>query len=480
VTAPPAVVGPAVPDVAAWGGAAGRRFGAARRRGVRPVRLLVIALALSVLGQLGRVPLLWAQGKDIPILVHELPLIAALAAAAFAAVRARSLRLDGVAVAALAFAAVGGISALLAVDTFRLSGYEFGVSLAYLVRWLAYFGIYVTVLNAATVDDARALWAVIERSVLAFAAFGLVQSAFLPGFAQKVFPSGGDAMPWDWQGHRLVSSILDPNYAGGLILLPLLVLLARVASGDRVPLWKPLVLTAALLATFSRSSVLGLFVGGAGDRGGARGERAPAQVRRGARAGRPAGRPGDRPARGRVQQVHGLRRLGPAAHRDVAARVDRGRGPSGARGRLQHVRVRAAALRVGHRRARRLRGRRGAAVHRRDDRRGGAGGVPRDARPRVAAFACALARRRGVAGRARDRVGGCGGDPRDRRAQLLREQPALAVHHGSDVGALGRGVPARAGARRRARVRPLHAPMGGVGRGGPAPREALGVPAAGR
>lgn len=231
------------------------------RLGVRPVHLIVATLLASVLGQLGRVPLLWAQGKDAPILVHELPLVAALAATAVACMRARALRLDGVCLAALAFAFIGGLSALLAVDTFRLSGYELTVSLAYLARWLAYLGIYVVVLNTARVEDARALWTAVERGVLTFTAFGIVQSVFLPGFAQKVFPEGGDSMPWDWQGYRLVSTILDPNYAGGLILLPLLVMLARLASGDRVPLWRPLVLFAGLVLTFSRSSMLGLFVG---------------------------------------------------------------------------------------------------------------------------------------------------------------------------------------------------------------------------
>jgi hypothetical protein len=229
---------------------------------VRPVHLVVLTLYASVLGQLGRVPILWAQGKDAPLLLHELPLVAALAAAAVACARARSLRLDGVCAAALAFALVGLVSAVFAVDTFRLSGYEFAVSTAYLARWLAYLGIYVVVLNTARVEDARALWVAVERGVLAFTAFGIAQSALLPGFAQKVFPEGGESMPWDWQGHRLVSTILDPNYAGGLILLPLLVVLARLASGDRVPLWKPLVLLAGLLLTFSRSSALGLVVGG--------------------------------------------------------------------------------------------------------------------------------------------------------------------------------------------------------------------------
>jgi hypothetical protein len=236
--------------------------GPAGRLTVRPVGLLCVALVVSALGQLGRVPVLWTQGKDVPVLLHEVPLLAAIVLSVVACARARSLLLDGPSVAALLFAGVGALGTALAADTFGLDGYEVLVSLAYLARWLAYLAVYLVVLNAARGEDAAALWRAVERAVLAFTLFGIVQSAFLPGFAQKVFPTGGDAMPWDWQGHRLVSTILDPNYAGGLILLPLLVLLARMACGDAVPPWKPLVLLAGLVLTFSRSSILGLAVGG--------------------------------------------------------------------------------------------------------------------------------------------------------------------------------------------------------------------------
>lgn len=247
---------------AGWSVPATSWAGAMRRSSaLRPLTLVRWTLILSVLGQLGRVPLIWTQGKDAPVLIHEIVLLAALLAGALACLQARSLKLDGVVIAALVFAAIGAGSAVIAGDTFHLSGFELAYSLAYLVRWLGYLGIYVLLLNVARSDDAWAVWRTIERAVLAFALFGIVQAVFLPGFAQKVFPEGGDSMPWDWQGHRLVSTILDPNYAGGLILLPLLVQLARLASGERIPLWKPLTLFAALLLTFSRSSALGLVVG---------------------------------------------------------------------------------------------------------------------------------------------------------------------------------------------------------------------------
>jgi hypothetical protein len=105
------------------------------------------------------------------------------------------------------------------------------------------------------------LWRALERAVLLFAAFGLVQSAFLPGFAQMVYPEAS-GVEWDRQGHRLVSTMLDPNLAGALLLLPLLVQLARLSYGARVAAWRPLLLLGALLLTVSRSSMLAFAVGG--------------------------------------------------------------------------------------------------------------------------------------------------------------------------------------------------------------------------
>jgi O-antigen ligase len=67
---------------------------------------------------------------------------------------------------------------------------------------------------------------------------------------------------WDEQGNRLVSTVLEPNIAGGMIVLTLLVQLALLAGGERVALWKPFLIFSAQVATLSRSSFVALFVGG--------------------------------------------------------------------------------------------------------------------------------------------------------------------------------------------------------------------------
>ncbi|MFL5578745.1 MAG: O-antigen ligase family protein, partial [Gemmatimonadaceae bacterium] len=193
---------------------------------------------------------------------NDLVVGALLAAGAAAMVAARRIVLDRTALWALAFAAVGALSAVLAVPRFGLTSFELLVSLAYLARWVFYFGVYVVAVNVVRDQDVVGVWRALETTTLCFAAFGVLQSAFLPDFAQIVYPSSREYLDWDPQGHRLVSTFLDPNFAGAFIAIALLVQVAGLAVGARVAAWKPLLLALALVLTVSRSSVLA-FVAGA-------------------------------------------------------------------------------------------------------------------------------------------------------------------------------------------------------------------------
>lgn len=238
------------------GGAGLNRISVAAR-GLRVVAVLRISIALLVIGNLGRVPVLDGGKKEAPLLFNDLLVGAILVAACIAALQSRRLVLDRPALVALAFAAVGALSAMLAVPRFGLTGFQFFFSIAYLVRWLVYFGVYLAVVNFVRPSDVERVWGTLEGAILVFAGFGVFQSLFLPGFAQMVQPEAG----WDPQGHRLVSTFMDPNFAGGLIMLGLLVVLARISFGVPTSRWKPVLLLAALLMTVSRSSILAFVVG---------------------------------------------------------------------------------------------------------------------------------------------------------------------------------------------------------------------------
>jgi len=247
------------PDTGRWGTAARaghRRVGV----GIRPVRVLSLAVLGMAVGNLGRAPVL-VRGPEWPVLLNDLLVGAALLVSALACLQARRLRVDAVVGVGLAFAAVGLGAGLWAAQKYGLAAGELLSSYAYLVRWVAYFGLYVSVLNVARDDDAPVLWSAVERMVLAFAAFGVFQVAAFSAFAQQVYPQGPDYVLWDYQGRRLVSTLLDPNFAGILLAFPLLVQLAQLSYGVPVRVWKPLLLLAALLMTVSRGAVLALVAG---------------------------------------------------------------------------------------------------------------------------------------------------------------------------------------------------------------------------
>jgi hypothetical protein len=253
-------VSPAVLNVASLESALGA---SASRRSVVPVTsLLRLALLLMIVAQLGRIPVLSAGAKEAPILVNDFFVLLLILAAGLAAARRQRLRLDDTAVLALVFAAIGAISALLAIPKFGLTFFELAFSAAYLLRWLAYFAVYLVCINFVRREEVLGVWNALQLAVLIFAGFGIVQSIFLPGFAQIVYPSSELYLDWDPQGHRLVSTFLDPNFAGALITIALLVLLAMLSLGVPVPRWKLLLLFTALLLTLSRSSFLAFMVGG--------------------------------------------------------------------------------------------------------------------------------------------------------------------------------------------------------------------------
>lgn len=230
---------------------------------VRPVAVVQLAIASLFVAQLGRIPFLNTSDRAAPLLATDVLVLAVIAVGGIAGILARSVKVDRVGGLALLFAAVGAFMTLLAIPRYGLTGFEIVISLAYLARWTAYFLVYLVVINVVKASDVSGIWRTLERTILAFSAFGLVQAAFIPHFAQRIFPNDTEGNEWDQQGYRLVSTVLDPNIAGAMILLVLLVQIAQLAGGSRQAIWKPFLLFSALVATLSRSAFVGLLVGAA-------------------------------------------------------------------------------------------------------------------------------------------------------------------------------------------------------------------------
>ncbi len=214
-------------------------------------RVLQVALLLLAVGNLGRIPIADSAGKQAPFLINDFVVLGILTIASVEAMRRRAFKVDWTAGLGILFAIIGATAAILATPHFGLSGFELAFSLAYLFRWLAYFGLYVAAINVLTREDVRGLIGAFDATVLIFSIFGILQAAFLPGFAQLVYPESVVYADWDPQGHRLVSTFLDPNYAGALIVIGLLLYAGRIASGERVPIWRVAVLLTALLLTLA-------------------------------------------------------------------------------------------------------------------------------------------------------------------------------------------------------------------------------------
>ncbi|HEY5491146.1 MAG TPA: hypothetical protein VIK25_08115, partial [Gemmatimonadaceae bacterium] len=221
---------------------------------VTPRTLVALGAVALTLGNVGRIPAGSLGGRSAPIVVGDLLLLPLwLTLVTVVARRLRPWPLDGVTKWAFAFIVVAAVSLVHAAQLWALGISGAMGPAAFLLRWVLYFGWFWLMTVCLDAEDGHASVAMIERGILAIAVFGIAQSAFLPGFAQLV-PWGGENLRWDEQGRRLVSTLLDPNFAGILIVIALLLELAREAEALPTRRGRAIALGIATLLTLSRSS----------------------------------------------------------------------------------------------------------------------------------------------------------------------------------------------------------------------------------
>ena len=210
---------------------------------------------------LGRIPIVSAGESSAPLLINDLAVAFVVLLGVSAGLATRSFRIDRAGLIGLVFAAIGASSAFATAHSYGFSQFELALSLAYLARWMLYFAVYLVLINIIKRRDVNGIWSAVDTMLLIFAAFGVVQAVFLPGFAQLVYPESRAYLDWDVQGHRLVSTVLEPNIAAAMLLVGLLVQLAQISVGVRVQRWRPLLLFVALVLTLSRSGAVGFVAG---------------------------------------------------------------------------------------------------------------------------------------------------------------------------------------------------------------------------
>jgi hypothetical protein len=223
--------------------------------------LAVLFLCSVVLGQLARVPLIANEIKSAPLLLSDL-LAGALCIWLFASVLvAGRIHLDRAVALLGGFVVINALAISVAAVRFDLSLSEVVFSSLYLVRWTMYATLYLFALTALRRDAAPRLIRTTVAACAVFAGFGIIQSAFLPDFAFIVYPDAVPYLDWDLQGNRLVSTFLDPNYAGTFIMFGLLFIHAQGAELRRPSYLMLALFWVALFLTLSRSSIIATFFG---------------------------------------------------------------------------------------------------------------------------------------------------------------------------------------------------------------------------
>lgn len=162
----------------------------------------------------------------------------------------------------LFFIAWGLFSLVVGKIRYDLTIAQTAFSALYLARWTGYCALfYITYDLCRTSADLRRIVKWLVAGAMLFSVFGLIQAAFLPDFAFVLHPDAIPSVDFDLQGHRLVSTFLDPNIAAGYILIFTLLALSFWIHGHTRWLGAFLLFGAALFATLSRGAVLGLAIG---------------------------------------------------------------------------------------------------------------------------------------------------------------------------------------------------------------------------
>jgi hypothetical protein len=150
----------------------------------------------------------------------------------------------------------------LAVNFFLLTSDQFAVALLYLVRWLLYAGVYLSIVLYKSLKEKELVIYLLGAGIVHLL-IGAVQYFFYPDL-RKLYHLG-----WDDHLYRLVGGLIDPNYQGALFVLLFILLFIIIIDWIRRYKSREFVISAFLLLitiieivlTYSRSSLVMLGTG---------------------------------------------------------------------------------------------------------------------------------------------------------------------------------------------------------------------------
>ncbi len=136
----------------------------------------------------------------------------------------------------------------------RYSSFEAVVALLYLLRWIAYAGVYFVVWEAAPLPHYPIKQMLLGTGVVS-AIFGLLQYIFLPD-TRFLFYSG-----WDEHYYRVIGTFLDPGFTGMIYVLALILIVLRFKGKKPIRYTLFAICYLALAFTYSRASYLAYIIG---------------------------------------------------------------------------------------------------------------------------------------------------------------------------------------------------------------------------
>jgi hypothetical protein len=213
--------------------------------------LLRLLLIVFPFGQLTRLPL---PRGETNIYLHDLIVVALLLTwLGKKILKKEKFAWPRLTKAILGFILIAGFSLVLAIPSFQSRALLIGS--LYLLRWLAYAGLYFVLSDL--LRDKPARWRKTAYQLL----FVSGTTAALLGLGQYLFfPDIRSLTQYDWDPHyyRVVGPYLDPGYTGMIYVLVLILILSRKQN-----LWQKIsfvLLYLALALTYSRSSYLAYLV----------------------------------------------------------------------------------------------------------------------------------------------------------------------------------------------------------------------------
>lgn len=209
--------------------------------------LLLISISTIIPGQLIRIPI-GASGfltlTDISVIITVLTFII------YSLLAKKKIYLPkGISFLFSLFTIFALLSLIMALT--KLSPIQVVSSSFFLVRFLFYFSIIIVTLNVISAKDVEKWLRALIIIGLSFTFVGLLQLLFLPDLRFLAIYG------WDPHINRLVSSLIDPNFTGGLLLIFLCISISMyVFKRSKFYLTSSAIFMISIILTFSRSSYL--------------------------------------------------------------------------------------------------------------------------------------------------------------------------------------------------------------------------------